>query len=170
MLLFLSLMVTLPIGLFLLAAIRLLTLSPPTAVDSANFEIDVLRFKPMERLLRQEDLRYLAAQGIETRSINRLRAERRAIFRKYLRSLQVDFARITAMVRLAMVESCEPRPELAATLVRARIFFAYTVVLMEARLLLHAIGWSGITINVQPAIAALSHMRDEWETMVPSAA
>jgi hypothetical protein len=166
MLIALSAIAALSIGLFLLVGIRLLTLARPIAMDPVAPEIDPDRYRPMERLLRDEDIHYLAARGVDRRTISRMRAERRAIFRKYLRSLRFDFGRVAGTVRLAMVESHEARPDLLTALVRARVFFAYTLVMMEMRLSLHAIGWSGIAIDVRPAIAALETMREQWQMMV----
>jgi hypothetical protein len=167
MLIVLAVIVTLSIGL-LLAGIRLLTLARPLALDPTVPAIDPGRYKPMERLLRDEDIRYLARHGLNRRSIGRMRAERRTIFRKYLRLLRCDFGRIVGMVRLAIVESQEARPDLAAALLRARVFFAYTVILMEMRLSLHAIGWNGVSVDVRPAIATLETMRQQWQSLAPT--
>ncbi|MCU1257240.1 MAG: hypothetical protein JWO80_125 [Bryobacterales bacterium] len=163
----------LTLGLFLVAGVRLLKLSRPTEDDLFAQEIDPSRYKPMERLLRNEDFLFLAACGVNWRDIRRARSQRRGIFRQYLRSLSVDFGRIAGSLRLAMVDSNKPRPDLATALFRARMVFAYAVVMMEVRLSLHAIGWTGVAFNVQPLIAALENMREQYEAMgalSPSAA
>lgn len=163
----------LTLGLFLFAGVRLLKLSRPTEDDLSTREIDPSRYRPMERLLRNEDFLFLAARGVNRRDIRSARSQRRCIFRQYLRSLTVDFGRIAGSLRIAMVDSNKARPDLAAALFRARMVFAYALVMMEMRLSLHAIGWTGVAFNVEPLIAALENMREQYQAigaLSPSAA
>src|SRR5438105_538368 len=53
------------------------------------------KYRPMERLLQEDDFRFLANQpGFSPQLGRRFRTERRRIFRGYLRNLRKDFARI----------------------------------------------------------------------------
>src|SRR5579863_2042122 len=72
------------------------------------------KYRPMERLLGEEDFRFLAAQpGFSPKLGRRLRTERRQIFKGYLRSLSRDFHNISAACRMLVVHSAEDRAELA---------------------------------------------------------
>ena len=78
---------------------------------------DANRYKPMLRLLSDEDLDFADAQPVLR---GRVRARRRQIFRGYLRCLTKDYARLLQGVRQIMVESGVDRPDLAKALAKNR--------------------------------------------------
>ncbi len=122
----------------------------------SNFS--VARYKPMERLLCEDDFRFLAAQkGFEPKIARRLRAERRKIFREYLRCLSRDFGRLEAAVRLFMVHAMEDRPELAKALLRQRLAFTYGIIAAECRLVMHTFGIG--TVDIRNLVGSLDMMR-----------
>ena len=86
-------------------------------------------YLPMLRLLDAQDGNN-AAQ----------RAERRRIFREYLRNLTEDYGRVLAGIRLAMVESDVDRPDLARVLWQSRLQFTLEIWRIDVRLRLHALG------------------------------
>ncbi len=148
--------------LFLVLGIRLFQLRFAAGkTGPAIPEIDPSRYLPMQRMLREEEFQFLARQGLDPRSIRQLRAERRAIFRKYLRALSLDFSHIASAIRFAMLESNVARPELATALFRARAIFAYAVLKVNVRLTAHALGISTVAIEVRPLIEALEVMRQQ---------
>ena len=54
------------------------------------------KYRPMERLLQEEDFRFLSSQpGFSARLGRRFRSQRRRVFRAYLRSLSMDFGRVS---------------------------------------------------------------------------
>jgi hypothetical protein len=117
----------------------------------------VARYRPMERLLAEEDFDFLASQrGYAPSIARRLRSERRKIFREYLRCLWRDFGRLEAAVRLLMVNSSEDRPELAQALLRQRLLFTRGIVAAEFRLILYGLGLG--TVNVQGLVGSLNAM------------
>jgi hypothetical protein len=89
----------------------------------------------------------------------RLRAERRRVFRGYVRSLERDFGRICGAIQALMTTSAEDRPDLAAALVKQRALFAYGIVSLRVRLALDAAGWHGI--DVRPLLDTLETLRGE---------
>lgn len=121
-------------------------------------EFSVARYRPMLRLLDDADCRFLESQpGITPATIRRLRAERRQIFRSYLRSLIRDFHRLHMAARMVLVYSTDDRSDLAATLMRQRVYFMFGVLSIEARLLLHTVGIG--TVDVRNLIGSLEAMR-----------
>ena len=61
----------------------------------------VATYRPMERLLSEDDIRFLKSQpGYEPNMEKVLRSDRRKIFRTYLRSLGRDFNRLHLALRL----------------------------------------------------------------------
>src|ERR1041385_2461454 len=104
---------------FLLLFRKLTSRAAPVTAAAIPAPLSPERFRPMERLLSEEDFRYLAAHpGATPRMVRRLRAERRRLFRAYLRSLQRDFTRIYSAIQLILVQSEVDRPELAAALLK----------------------------------------------------
>jgi hypothetical protein len=102
------------------------------------------RYRPMLRLLSDDDLAFVAADSKLHRT---LRARRRDLFRGYLRCLTGDYARLLAGVRQAMVHSGADRPDLARALARNRALFAIAICKVEFRLAIHATGFGSVDIS-----------------------
>jgi hypothetical protein len=137
---------------------RLLRADHAAPVDAAWLAaFSPARYLPMARLLNVEDLAFLGAQPGSTRACGqKFRAERRVIFRKYLRNLARDFERLHRAARMLLLCAPQDRPDYAAALVRQRIRFAATVVLVRWRLLLNWIG--GAAVDTSPLVEALEAM------------
>ncbi|HYP05604.1 MAG TPA: hypothetical protein VER03_05150 [Bryobacteraceae bacterium] len=132
----------------------------------ANFSTTT--YRPMQRLLSDSDLKYLAAQpGITAKTVSELRRERRRIFRAYLRNLVRDFHRLHLAARMTLLYATEDRPDLAQTLMRQRAMFTWAVLTVEFRLMLHAAGLG--PVDVSDLIGALENMRINVGVMAPSA-
>ncbi len=127
------------------------------------------RYAPMQRLLDESEYRFLAAHPAfgKTRA-RRIRAERREIFRAYLRCLGRDYARVCASIRIVMMESGVDRPDLAKALLRNRAIFTAALVGIEFRLTLHACGVG--TIDVSPLVASLEGMRRTLDNLASAGA
>lgn len=134
-LLFLSLILAIVAGL---AAIQFIAyLRMLTSREQTNTSIsDVSRYRPMLRLLSDRDIDVVPNPALR----RRLRAERRQLFREYVRLLARDYGRLLAKVRLLMTQSGVDRPDLARTLVRHRVVFAVGLCRIEYCLWLHALG------------------------------
>lgn len=104
-----------------------------------NFSLD--RYRPMYRLLREEDYDFLRSQPGYHRSIEkRLRRERRLILKSYLRNLRCDFSRLyRAGMEMALM-SVEDRSELVGSLMRLRLDFYRAMAVVELRLALNGFG------------------------------
>ena len=112
-------------------------------------EFSVARYRPMERLLAEDDYEFLEHQpGYKPRIKRKLRAERRAIYRDYLRSLTRDFERLYGAAQLLALTSAQDRPDLAAALLKQKWAFAFGMVMVHYRLLLHALGKGPVDIQV----------------------
>jgi hypothetical protein len=130
------------------------TACEPDWVD--NFS--VAKYRPMLRLLDPADFDFLTSQpGYSKKAMAQLRAERRSIFRAYLRNLVRDFHRLHLAARMHLVAGEQDRPELAALLVRQRLMFLFAVTAVEVRLALHTFGIGAV--DVRGLIAALETMR-----------
>jgi hypothetical protein len=103
---------------------------------------DLEWYRPLERLLDPSDLQFIrACGGLNEKRIRKLRAERRAIFRGYLRSLVRDYRGTELALHRALVHSPQDRPELASTLLRQKVAFYRYWVAVECKLVLHACGF-----------------------------
>jgi len=150
-----------PIGLALGFLYRTLA-SRKHSIDSMD-QLLVLspgKYRPMERLLGEEDFRFLASQpGFSPKLGRRWRTEHRQIFRGYLRSLGRDFSTVTAACHLLLVHSAEDRAELASTLMRQQLMFGLGMMAVEGRLLLHAGGIG--TVDVHGLVESLETMQTQ---------
>lgn len=148
------------VGVAILLLVR--KLAGPATVSQCDPEwitnFSVARYRPMLRLLDEADYKFLASQpGYSKKYIDRLRAERRAIFRAYLRNLVRDFHRLHMAARMVLVYAPQDRPDLAMTLMRQRFLFTFAIMSIECRLLLHTLGIG--TVDVRNLLQALDNMR-----------
>jgi hypothetical protein len=148
------------VGVAILLLVR--KLAGPATISQCDPEwisnFSVARYRPMLRLLDEADYKFLAGQpGYSKKYLSRLRAERRAIFRAYLRNLVRDFHRLHMAARMVLVYAPQDRPELAMTLMRQRFLFTFAIMSVECRLLLHTVGIGAV--DVRNLLAALDNMR-----------
>ena len=94
---------------------------------SASF-LTADRYRPMLRLLSNDDLAFVSA---ERKTRKAFRARRRELFRGYLRYLTRDYAHLLADVRWAMVQSGADRPDLAKAMAKNRVLFAVATCKIE---------------------------------------
>lgn len=114
------------------------------------------RYRPMLRLLADEDFRFVSANPSLKKT---LRTERCRLFRGYLRCLTRDYGRLLAGLRHAMVQSGVDRPDLAQALVRNRLRFAVALCNAEIRLVLYSAGIG--KVDISGLVAALDALRTQ---------
>ncbi|MGH9632120.1 MAG: hypothetical protein ACRD7E_27765 [Bryobacteraceae bacterium] len=130
-------------------------------------EFSVAKYRPMLRLLAEEDYGFLSEQvGYQSKISRKLRAERRKIFRAYLRNLTADFHRLHLSARMMLVYAPDDRPEVAAALMKQRMLFVAAVLSVEARLALHAIGIG--TVDVRNLVGSLESLRASVGQLAPA--
>ena len=122
------------------------------------------RYRPMLRLLSDEDLSFVSANGNLRKT---LRARRRELFRRYLRCLTRDYAWLLAGVRSAMVQSGMDRPDLARALAKNRTLFMITIYKVEFRLALHAVGMG--KVDISGLVDALEALRSQVSALSAAA-
>jgi hypothetical protein len=129
-------------------------------LDSFSLE----NYAPMQRLLDKGDVEFLSSQpGYRPEIGKRLMAERRKIFRGYLRLLILDFSQLIGLGKLMVVYAAEDRAELARALWRYQISFYFAVCSVQCRLALHPFGWS--TVDVHKLVQALETMRGQIQAL-----
>jgi hypothetical protein len=134
-------------------AVRFNSLNPGSA---AQIPQAISRpYKPMLRLLSQDDLQFVSAAPELKRG---LRASRRRIFRAYLRCLSKDYSRLLGGVRWIMVNSAIDRPDLAVLLSRQRREFAVAMCRIEWMLALHAVGFDNVKVDVSGLVGAIDNL------------
>jgi hypothetical protein len=115
-------------------------------------------YRPMERLLDEEDLAFLRAQpGYRPEMGRRWRKQRYALFREYLAELKADFGRLHAQARALTAHSDEKGADLVAVLLRQQFTFHFAVLALEWRLLLQQAGIG--QVNIAPLLALIESMR-----------
>ena len=123
------------------------------------------KYRPMERLLQEEDFRFLSSQpGFSARLGRRFRTERRRVFRAYLRSLSMDFGRVSQACQMLVVHAAEDRGDLAKGIIRQRFLFALGILAIEGRLLLHAAGVG--TVDVHGLVESLEAMQAQIQMLL----
>ncbi len=117
------------------------------------------RYRPMERLLSEDDYRFLLSRpGINRKEVSRLRAERRAIFRIFLSQVSRDFNRLLSVGKLMVVYAPEDRPDLAKALLNCELRFRWTLAVVHVRLILHSFGLGAV--DAGRLVAALETVAD----------
>jgi hypothetical protein len=131
-------------------------------------DLSLDRYRPMLRMLDGSDIAFLRTQpGFTPDMANKLRAQRTQIFRGYLRSLETDFGRVCAAIKLVMMQSQYDRPDLGEALIRQQVTFACAMVSVRFHLVLYRVGLSGV--EVSKLVKIFDGMRVELTTLVPSA-
>lgn len=157
------------VGAVLVFLFRRLIAGPkslPVSVDWIN-DLSISRYRPMERLLSDEDFRFLASQpGFNKKMLRRMRSERRKIFRGYLANLNRDFSLVGAALRLMIMYSSQDRPDLAGILYKQQALFAIGMLGVQWRLALDACGLG--TVDVSGMVRAMENMRLELRQMIPA--
>jgi hypothetical protein len=140
--------------------------SLPVSVDWIN-DLSIARYRPMERLLSEQDYRFLASQpGFDKKMLRRIRSERRKVFRGYLACLSRDFSLVGAALRLMMMYSTQDRPDLAGILYKQQALFALGMLAVQWRLALHTCGLG--TVDVSGLVRGMEFMRQELRHMIPA--
>ena len=121
----------------------------------------------MERLLSEEDERFLASQpGCDRKMLRSMRFERRKLFRGYLACLSEDFSRVSAALRLIMTHSAQDRPDLAGIVYKQQALFIVGMLGVQWRLVLHTLNIG--TVDVSALVRAMEFMRLELRQMIPA--
>ena len=137
----------------------------PVSVDWIS-DLSAARYRPMQRLLHEEDYSFLASlPGCDRRLLRRLRGQRRKLFRRYLACLTRDFSRVCGAIRMLMVCSAQDRPDLAIILYKQQALFAVGLLTVQWHLLLHACGLGNV--DVRGLVRAMEYMRLELRQLVP---
>lgn len=143
---FIAALVLISTGLILLVFFSRLRRLRVIAQSNASIVVSN-RYRPMVRLLADEDTSFLAANKANKGTLRKLRTERRRIFRSYLDCLTKDYGRLLNGVRLAMVRSGVDRPDLAQALAKNQISFTFALCRIEFRLLLHQAGIGKVDVS-----------------------
>ena len=155
--------------LFVLLLRRLLQpVRTPSPDWVENFDLD--RYRPMNRLMVEDDYDFLAAQpGFNPAIARTLRSKRRRIFRHYLSNLQSDFNRLHAMARQLLLVAPQDQPDLALTLLKVRCTFCYGMFCAHCRLTLQPLGIK--PVDVKALLDALEPLRQQVRAqLIPVAA
>lgn len=156
-------------GIGVVLAVRSLTRFHKAPSLSANTleEVSVDRYRPMLRLLSDDDLQYLRVQpGFTPEMASQLRRQRCKIFRGYLRCLETDFRCICSALKLLILESRYDRPDLASALVRAQFQFAAGLAVVRFRLALFQ--WGIGDVSASGLLRLFDAMRLELRVLVPA--
>lgn len=133
-------------------------------VEVLSQESLVERYRPMFRLLDESDCEFIASGFPGSSELRRFRAERRSLFRVYLRNLGSDHARIVGAIRDLLVQSQLDRPDLAKALYQCQLMFALAMISVEFKLVLHTLGIG--TVDVRSLVAAVEGLQIQLQDMV----
>jgi len=128
----------------------------PEGEDSPGFSLD--RYQAMERLLSEEDFRFLKSQpGYRPEMGVRWKRERRRLFRLYLAELKNDFRRLHAQARELVAHSGADSSGLVEVLMKQQTTFLWATTALEVRLLMQEVGVG--KVDAAPLIELIEAMR-----------
>jgi len=133
----------------------------PDPAEILSPECLLERYRPMFRLLDESDCEFIASGFPGGSELRRFRAERRSLFRIYLRDLGVDHSRIVDGIRDLLIRSQLDRPDLAKALYRCQWRFASAMISVESKLLLHVLGIG--TVDVRSLVAAVECLQTQLQ-------
>ncbi len=127
------------------------------------------RYRPMVRLLSQDDLAFLKDQAGYTPELGRrLMEERRRLMKAYLRALDNDFQAIYSAATQLLVLAPTDQPELAAELSRQRVEFFKGMFMARLNLRLNAFGIG--EVRVASLVSALQVVEGQFNHLTNIAA
>jgi hypothetical protein len=130
-------------------------------------ELSVERYRPMLRVLQDDDFEFLRSQPGYTRQMEAiLRRQRCEIFDGYLRSLTADFGRVCVALKVVMAQSDVDRPDLASVLLHQQVAFACGLVNIHCHLVLYR--WGLNSVNVAEQLKLFDAVRLQLQTLVPA--
>ena len=130
-------------------------------------ELSIDRYRPMLRLLNQEDVQFLRTQpGYTPQMATKFRLQRCQLFLKYLLDLDNDFRRICMALKILMVQSKHDRPDLASVLVRSQITFAWGMMMVQFQLACYRHGLG--SVDVSDLVKVFDGMRLELRILLPA--
>lgn len=137
----------------------------PATLDWID-ELSTDRYRPMLRLLSDDEFRFLGNQdGMSPKLAAQFRRQRCQIFRGYLRSLSRDYSRVSIALKLLMMQANTDRPDLAEVLVRGRLAFTFAMLMAHTNLTLYSFGLGNV--NVSELLRLFDGMRVELRSLVP---
>ena len=133
--------------------------------DDVEQECFIERYRPMFRLLDESDFAFIHS-GVPGRSqlLRHFRAERRSLFRVYLRDLGADHTRIVRAMHNLLVESNIDRPDLAKALYRCQFTFGLAMLSIEFSLFRYALGIG--TVDVRSLFSAVEGLQLQLQDMM----
>ena len=125
--------------------------------DKQWFEdFSAFRYLPMRRLLNGADEAFVQRQQQNGGgTLREFRAERRMLFRLYLKDLQNDFARLSLGAKRAILAATDDQSNQVSSLIRLEWNFRKAVWMAHGQLFLHACGFS--PADASGLIDALQH-------------
>ncbi len=120
----------------------------------ANFSVDA--YRPMERLLHEEDFEFLSRQpGFDRALHSKLRRERLAIFRLYLFRMISDFNRLHFAGKTVLAHAGEDQSAVLHQLLWLRLRFALRVVQADVSCQLCRLG-----LSLSPATGLVAQLEE----------
>jgi len=125
--------------------------------DEQWFEdFSAFRYLPMRRLLNGTDEAFVQRQQQKgAGTLRGFRAERRMLFRLYLKDLRCDFARLSLGAKRAILAASEDQSDQVSSLIRLEWNFRKAVWMAHGQLFMHACGFS--PADATGLIDALQH-------------
>ncbi len=156
------LLIGLIIALILPVAIKLLKQHSAEEITPEWLEnFSVASYHPMERLLNDEDFKFLCRQpGFDLSLYRKLRRERLRIFKQYLNRSIVDFNRLHTVLRVALACSDQDGSDILGRLIGIRLRFFGSAVRAELNYRLCIIGFR--SLSVHSLIVHLEEMNSEF--------
>ena len=132
-------------------------------------EYSASRYRPMERLLREEEFRFLEDQPGYDRCIGlKFRQARRKVFRLYLRGMRRDFERLVQGLKVLVLTSPVDRHDLVQSVLVMQLSFYALLAAAHGQLLLHSLRIG--TVDLSDLVRVLQNLEGKVRELMPAPA
>ena len=130
-------------------------------------ELSVERYRPMLRLLNQEDVHFLRTQPVFCQADgDQVPHSTLSTLPRVFEAPGQRFRRICSALKVLIVQSRQDRPDPASLLLRNQITFTYRMMMVQARLACYRHGFGNV--DVTGLVKLFDGMRLELRTLVPA--
>lgn len=154
-------------AVYLLIRRQILAGRSPSLPPDWTPELSADRYRPMFRLLEEDDIRFLRSQpGATPTLVRRLRKQRYQVFLGYLHNLQQDFHQACSFLMLLAAQADSDRGDILRSLTASRMKFHWALARVYWRLFLYR--WNVARVPAGHLVSLFESLQFELAAFQPA--